>query len=352
MSAIITGLGWATPLGRDLDSVFQAVTEGRRLNPVAIDSGYGAKMPVLRVPEESVKDAAAYPRLRRSSTISFFAVAAALDAAASAELNAEKLARTVLIFTSSDGGVVYTRRFYAEIVERNLGAGSPLLFPETVYNASASHIAARLGIKGEALTLVGDSTAAITAVQTATELLATGEADYCLVVAAQEIDGVTWEAYARWGLVERNSDAAGSHLSEGAAAMVLAREGSGPVVQRVHSGTCYRSQAGAARAFDRMTADLLKDSSHPDLAVTGLSGTPLDPAEAKALDRHLPGIPRLSPKNTLGESQSSSTMQHLVTAALAIRSGQAGTVLVTANGFNQQIAALVLTHGDALASNR
>lgn len=352
MSAIVTGLGWVTPFGRDLDTVWQAINAGKRTAPAEVDSGFGTKMPILRVSDDTVKDAAAFPRLRRSSSISLFAVAAALDAFASAGLDEEKLKRTALIFTSSDGGVIYTRRFYADIVERNLGAGSPLLFPETVYNASASHIAARLGITGEALTLVGDSTAAITAVQTATELLATGEADHCLVVSSQEIDGVTWEAYARFGLVADRPGAAITCLSEGAAALVLSREGSGPAVQRVHSGACYRSRPDAVRRFDRITAELLKDSSHPDLALTGASGSAFDEVEAKALDLHLPGVPRLAPKLTLGESQSSSTLQHIVAAALALRSGSARTTLITACGFNHQIAALVLTESYAPASNR
>lgn len=352
MSAIVTGLGWVTPLGRDLDSIWQAINAGQRPAPAEVDSAFGAKMPILRVPENTVKDATAFPRLRRSSSISLFAVAAALDAASSAGLDEEKLKRTALIFTSSDGGVIYTRRFYADIVERNLGAGSPLLFPETVYNASASHVAARLGITGEALTLVGDSTAAISAVQTATELLATGEADHCLVVGAQEIDGVTWEAYARLGLVADRPGSVITCLSEGAAALVFSRAGSGPAVQRIHSGTCYRSRADAMGRFDRMTAELLKDSSHPDLVLTGASGSTLDEIEAKALDHHLPGVPRLAPKFTLGESQSSSTLQHVVAAALALRSGLARTALVTACGFNHQISALVLTESCAPASNR
>ncbi len=109
------------------------------------------------------------------------------------------------------------------MVERGEGAGSPLLFPETVYNAPASHIAARLGLQGEVLTLVGDAATGVTAVRTGCELLATGEADYCLVTAAQEIDWITCEAYSRWGLI-RDDSSQSSVFSEGAAAIVLARE--------------------------------------------------------------------------------------------------------------------------------
>src|SRR3712207_7831863 len=40
----------------------------------------------------------------------------------------------------SNGGVIYTKRFYHEVVESGAEAASPLLFPETVFNAPASHL--------------------------------------------------------------------------------------------------------------------------------------------------------------------------------------------------------------------
>ncbi len=221
---VITGLGWVTPLGRDCSPSGEAIAAGERT--VASADWKPATATTCRscaFRRPAIKDAAALSApaplqrdlaLRRAPP----PWTPSLDAG----LDAEQLKRTALIFTSSDGGVVYTRKFYAEIVERHTRCGQPpLLFPETVYNASASHVAARLGITGEALTLVGDSSAGITAVQTATELLATGEADHCLVVAAQEIDGVTWEAYARWKLVAEQLTDAQAFLSEGAAALVL-----------------------------------------------------------------------------------------------------------------------------------
>lgn len=340
-SAFVSGYGWVTPLGRELEPIHQAVLQGLRTPPAEVETGYGGTMPILRVAEDSVRDAASFPRLRRSSAISVFAVAAAMDAVASAGLDAEKLRRTALVFTSSDGGVVYTRRFYAEIVERNMGAGSPLLFPETVYNASASHIAARLGITGEALTLVGDSTAGIAAVQTAMELLTTGEADHCLIVGAQEIDGTTWEAYARWKMVAAHAGDSIAFLSEGAAALVLSREGSGPSIRQIHPGECYSSQADATRRFDRIVSSLT--SPEIDLIVTGASGSRLDEVEQSAFRRYLPEARQIHPKFTLGESGTCSTLQHIGLATHFQREKKTGAALVSACGFNQQIAALILT---------
>jgi 3-oxoacyl-(acyl-carrier-protein) synthase len=148
MTATIAGMGWVTPLGRDLESVWRAVCRSEPADVSQLENPISKRStPVLRVPEDIVRDAATLPRLRRSSLISHFAVAAASDAALSAGMTTEKLSRTALIFAASDGGVIYTRRFYADVVERGEGAGSPLLFPETVYNAPPVTLRHALGFR-------------------------------------------------------------------------------------------------------------------------------------------------------------------------------------------------------------
>ena len=70
-----------------------------------------------------------------------------LEKAGSAECGA-----IALIFAVSNGGVIYTKRFYHDIVESGAQSASPLFFPETVFNAPASHLAAILGIHRRELT--------------------------------------------------------------------------------------------------------------------------------------------------------------------------------------------------------
>lgn len=343
ITASIAGMGWVTPLGRDLLSVWTAIRENKRPDPVLLESPIGKRaVPVLRVPGELVRDTASLPRLRRSSVISHLAVAAAVDAVASARMTPDALKRTALIFAASDGGVVYTRKFYTEIVERGEGAGSPLLFPETVYNAPASHIAARLGLDAEVLTLVGDAAAGLSAVQTGCELLAAGEADFCLVVAAQELDWITCEAYGRWGLIQNGRNGA-SLFSEGAAAIVLARESDGCRVCAAHLGYSYPTEDCAEMRLDAILEELLH-GSRITLAVSCASGTRLDLAEKHCLARHLSTATILTPKSVLGESLACSTMQQIVTGALALDESGAGTALITTIGYNRQLAGLLLTY--------
>ena len=53
------------------------------------------------------------------------------------------------------GSVNYSRRFYDETL-KDPATASPLVFPETVFNAPASHLAALLGTTAINYTLVGD----------------------------------------------------------------------------------------------------------------------------------------------------------------------------------------------------
>ena len=110
-------------------------------------------------------------------------------------------ARTALVFAISNGGVIYTRRFYHDIVKSGASAASPLLFPETVFNAPASHLAAILGITGASYTLVGDGAVGILALKMAEDLMADPDLDRCLVVGAEETDWLLCDAYRKWRLL-------------------------------------------------------------------------------------------------------------------------------------------------------
>ena len=156
MSVGIAGLGWVTPLGTSLEEVWAKVRAGvvpqtkTLTNPAS-----GRVHSIITTPPDAVAHLSRNPRLRRASTISQLAVAAGLAALENAdgEIAPE---RTAVVFAICDGGVLYTRRFYEQIVKQGANVASPLLFPETVFNAPASHLAALLGIDGASYTLVGE----------------------------------------------------------------------------------------------------------------------------------------------------------------------------------------------------
>jgi len=145
MSVGIVGKGWVTPLGSDITEVWNRLLTGDQPELHEVQDPLGEKVyPAYRVPASALKSLPPHPRLRRASAISRFAAAAGLAALKDANLMPdEKLGqRLALIFAVANGGVIYTKRFYDDIVKTGADAASPLLFPETVFNAAASHLAA------------------------------------------------------------------------------------------------------------------------------------------------------------------------------------------------------------------
>jgi hypothetical protein len=261
-----------------------------------------------------VEDAARQPRLRRSSFISHFAVAAALDALRDSGLQPDP-ERLGLVFATTNGGVIYTRRFFEGVAKSGAHAGSPLLFPETVYNAPASHIAAALGITGEVETLVNDATAGIDALATADDMLTTGVCDHCLVVAAEEADWAICEGHRMWKIAPV--------FAEGACALLLGREGSGPELVGI-----LRSAA-------------LPTPAHLRAWLAALSAEKLILASPGFDESLWPDSRVLSPQAALGEAFATSALTQVACAALALRENSS-RALVAVVGQHVQAAAAVL----------
>src|SRR5438876_8013322 len=232
MSLSIAGMSWVTPLGSNVNDVWQRLVAGEAASIEILENEQnGARYLVRRVPATTMAHLPPHARLRRASAISRFAAAAGLAALAEAK-TPPSLDRIALVFAISNGGVIYTRRFYAEIVKSGAQAASPLLFPETVFNAPASHLAAILGITGASYTLVGDGAVGILALKMAEDLMTNPELDRCLVVGAEEADWLLCDAYRKWRLLRAKPPiepfaqrAKGMILSEGAGAVLVARVG-------------------------------------------------------------------------------------------------------------------------------
>ena len=348
MNLRIAGMGWVTPLGSGIDDVWNRLVKGETAVAESISSPLGNDYLIFRVPAAATAQAPAHPRLRRSSAISRFAVVAGLAALddAKVKLDAETAARTALIFAVSNGGVIYTKRFYNDIVESGAQAASPLLFPETVFNAPASHLAAILGINGPSYTLVGDGAVGTLALKMAEDLLASDALDYCLVVGAEEADWLLCDAYRKWRLLRAappiepfGKPPRGMILSEGAGAILLG--GSGPIqIEKIAAGTNFKTQREAAACVEKVFSELC--SRPPDLVAASANGTFIDEAEQAAILAHCPNAKVYSIKGALGESVGASSLWQTISAAQSLRMEALRTAVVSTCGLNQQVAGLRL----------
>jgi 3-oxoacyl-(acyl-carrier-protein) synthase len=339
----ILSAGCVTSVGKSPDALCASVRCGRPPQPEFLEiPGLDRKGVVYCVPPDEALGGG-FPRLRRSGAISLLACEAAKRALAAGP--PIDLARCAVLFATANGAASYTRRFYAGVVAD--GTGSPVLFPETVYNAPASHIAALAGIDGEVLTLTGDATAATDALLLASQWIGDGTAETCLVVAAEELDELTWEAYNCWGLVKSDASAGrGAVLSEGAIALLLGNaESDRPAIRRIHPGTtCHRGQR-ISHAIGQVVNDLCTGRD-PSLVVSSASGTRFDLVESKIVRERLPRTPVLKPKLVTGESLTVSVLAQTIVAQDRISSGEAASALVPVTGWNGRVGGLILTHGE------
>jgi 3-oxoacyl-(acyl-carrier-protein) synthase len=338
MSLRIAGMEWVTPLGNGLDAVWQRLLRGEESLPKTIAGPFGQRnYSVFRVPDDALAGLPTHPRLRRASAISRFAVAAGLAALADAGLTIDgRIAeRIALVFAVANGGVTYTKRFYHDIVEIGADSASPLLFPETVFNAPASHLAAILRVTGASYTLVGDGAVGVLAIQMADDLLRSDTLDYCLVVGAEEADWVLCDAYRKWRLLRSEPPiepfrkfARGTVLSEGAGAILFGREGL-IAIDQIEPGSNFFVRKAATERATKILSELTKPET--GVIISSANGTFVDAAECAAVLHAAPKAMVYSPKPALGESVGASGIWQVVTGALALRTQQLPPLLHSAS---------------------
>jgi 3-oxoacyl-(acyl-carrier-protein) synthase len=372
MSLAIAGMGWVTPLGNGIDPVWGRLLHGEEASATEFSEQLGDRSySAFRIPESALSGLA-HPRLRRASVISRFAAAAGLEAlqAGGLKVDSENAQRIALIFAISNGGVIYTKRFYRDVIEMGAQAASPLLFPETVFNAPASHLAAILGVTGITYTVVGDGAVGLLAIKMAEDVMTDESLDYCLVVGTEEVDWLLCDAYRRWRLLRAappiepfGKEKRGMILSEGAGAILLARDG--PItIERAHPGGSYRKREEAEEIVMQMLRDL--GQTEIDFVISSANGTFIDQAEQRALEQVLPDAIAYTAKPALGESVGASGLWQVILGAQGLRYGELPPVLhaglnislrlsrsrtsvagarraiVLSSGLNQQVAAVRL----------
>jgi len=336
----IRGCGVVSPAGWGMESFRQAMAADADLPSKPVPRpGSSATMSGRSVPPPNPRPAIlTHPRLRRVSPISQYATFAAAESLGgdleSVQRGTLKLG---LILCVTSGCISYTRRFYDEVLKAPATA-SPLLFPETVFNAPASHIAALLGSTAPAYTLLGDQGTFLTALALAADWLDQRRVDGCVVVAAEELDWL--RAYA-FELLDRQLS-----VSEGAGALYLSSIGPQQGLVEVSAITdpqFYTNVQSKSQAVRKAQLELGPNSKGA-LLCDGLQGSPrTDRQEAEAwASWH---GPRISPKRILGEALVASTAWQCLAAADLLHSQKYSEGVVSVAGCNEQaiMARLVIS---------
>lgn len=344
-SIVIRGAGAVSPAGWSaLDLVKQTLTGVSLPYEEATRETCAHHYKIRRVPKPVEKQSfARHPRLRRASAISRFVAAAGLQALGEKRADAVREGKLKLgiIVVFATGCVTYTRRFYEEVLD-NPALASPILFPETVFNAPASHLAAILGSTGISYTLLGDGAEYLSGLELASEWLLTRQCDGCLVIGGEEFDWLISEAV---HLFARDAV-----LAEGAGALYLERSesvaASAVQLDQITKPLIYGNQEAQKLAPSKVR-DLLKIDpaiENQALLIDGLQGVEkLDQAESNAWENWRGQ--RLSPRRLVGDALGASVAWQCVNAVSLLEEQykDCHSAIVSAVGLNQQSIAAQFT---------
>lgn len=259
----VHGWGAVSPAGWGAPALMGCLEAGQPLPETTVRRPDGRELRVRRVPALSPRPAwQGHPRLRRASPISQFVVVAALEALGP-KPDPDAWREVGVVCAVMGGSVAYSQRFYREVLTEPRTA-SPLLFPETVYNAPASHLSAVLGSTARNYTLVGDQTGMLEALAVAAGWIARGIVETCVVVAGEEID---------WPTAEAGRLLAPRVLAEGAGAVVLSRRPAAvelALLTDPHPYVAGQSRNAAwRRVMDELRAHGVTPAAWPEAPVAG-----------------------------------------------------------------------------------
>jgi hypothetical protein len=325
----VAALGVVSPAGWNVAALRDALDRGEPLPVQSLPRPGGEKpLPARLVPNPLVRpEFLAHPRLRRSSPITHYAAAAALEAAAGLRADpAAKDCRLGIVVCSQSGCVQYSCRFYDETL-KNPATASPLVFPETVYAAPASHIAALLGNVVLAYSLVGDPSAFLQGVLLGVQWLDEDRVDACLVIGAEETNWIL--ADAMWHLDRR------AIVTAGAGALCLCREAKwscGVELAAVTDAHTFSARLNRKQAAKAMRGQLGKNV---ELLCDSIGGSPRTDAAELAAWADWTG-PRLSPKRIMGEGLMAAAAWQCVSACDAVAGGRFAAANVSLVGSTQQ----------------
>jgi hypothetical protein len=326
----VCGYGAVSPAGWGVDPLREALAKDQIIAPRDLARpGWSHGLLTRQVPAPPSRPPfLAHARFRRTSPISQYALWSALEALGpdAEPVRAGKI-RLGIVLCVMTGCVNYSRRFYDETL-KDPATASPLVFPETVFNAPASHIAAFLGTRAVNYTLVGDPGMFLQGLALGARWLADRQIDGCLVLGAEELDWLTADA-AR--LFEPRMVA-----SCGSGALYLKRDTEAAVAHlaAITDAWTFTGSASRIEAMSRMRGQLPPGQAQELLCDSTQRLEKLDQAEQLAW-KNWPGT-RLSPKAILGEGFAAGSAWQCVAAVDSVRQQSCPAAHVSVSGINQQ----------------
>ncbi|MEM1098192.1 MAG: beta-ketoacyl-ACP synthase II [Planctomycetota bacterium] len=339
---VVTGLGWVTSLGNDVQGVFDQLCAGTSgIHPITrFDTAdytvkFGGQVqdwdgpPQIEQPERS-KFAKKLDRFAQ------FALAASIDAVADAGLDFSKEDpwKCGSIIGSGVGGMEEFAEGHAKLLKKGPSRVSPFMVPKLMCNAGAGNVSIHFGIKGPNSAVATACASAAHSIGEAGECVAHGAADIMIAGGSEAALTPLGTAcfIALKALSKRNDeltkasrpfdqDRDGFVLSEGAGIVILEEyehakarganiygelKGFGQSADGSHITAPIENGEGASYAMNQALADAGLNPGDIDYINAHGTSTPLgDLAETRAIQRSFGDdtkIPVSSTKSMLGHS--------------------------------------------------
>ncbi len=231
---VITGIGVISSLGTGREIFWKN----------CIQANSGIKKVTLFETDQFVSDMAGFVddftpsqymkpmAYRRLSRISRMAVCASIEAIqdSSIDMDSVEKDRIAVILGTAYGSSTHVEDFYVSLLKDGPRGAQPFLFPETVPNAPASHIAIFHKITGPNTTFCHNDISAESAILYAKNLLEQDKADIVITGGADELSEMAYSSYNTLGVLNpvRSTDNENDYLVPGKG--IILGEGAGILV--------------------------------------------------------------------------------------------------------------------------
>ena len=297
---VVTGLGVISPLGNDVDTFWRRLVAGEsgvgeitRFDHTDFKVHIAAEVKGFD-PEEYIDKR----QVRRLDLFSRYAVAAAKNAAADAELDvAAEPDRVGAVIGSGVGGLQTLQSEIEKLIERGPDRTNPLLVPMMIPNMGAAHVSLELGTKGPLSATCTACAAGSDAIAYAARLIRHGDAEVMFAGGSEapiSPVGVGGFAAAR-ALSLRNDDPAGASrpFDSGRDGFVIG-EGAGCLVleslehAQARGARIYAELAGAGMSSDAFHMTLPDETGHSQARamVMAIEEAGLKPGDVDYINAH------------------------------------------------------------------
>ncbi len=366
MTAVVTGIGAVSSLGRGVDAFFRRLRAGDcAIRPFLPDEHPGIEAEgVARVDGWTPQPEIPAGRARRMDRGSQFAVVASLEAVRDANYSLEERPDRlgIALGTGSAGSGALTEFIRVLFVE-SPEAAPPFHFPNTIANGPASQVSLELKFLGPNATITQKDPSALNAAIYAVGCLEDGRADAMLAGGVDEWNAVYSLAMGQMRALRGPGMRSGIVQGEGCyVALLETEEGASARGARIRARLtgfgfagspsppyAYAPDAGAAERAMRDALDRAGwEASSVDLVLATRNGRiEMDEIECRVLDRLFGGrIPEtVAVKAQIGEMAAAGGAQIVAACRLFAEDGGPRRALVNSFGAGGNFISLVLERG-------